>query len=99
MYTQDLTQEKIEALDPESYSNFLAFGDPLMPEMPEKRVWGVDCHAPHVQPMKNLVPGTYTKEELLMAIDELEEDLMNIPAFYPNPTRYKSPFYEEEDDN
>jgi hypothetical protein len=49
--------------------------------------------------MKNLVPGTYTKEELLMAIDELEEDLMNIPAFYPNPTRFKSPFYEEEDDN
>ena len=49
--------------------------------------------------MKNLVPGTYTTEDLLQAIDELEEDLMNIPTFYPNPTRFKSPFYEEEDDN
>ena len=36
MYTRDLTQEEIEALDPESYSNFLAFGDPLMPEMSEE---------------------------------------------------------------
>lgn len=34
-----------------------------------------------------------------MAIDQLEEDLMNIPTFYPSPTRSKSPFYEEEDDN
>jgi len=59
----------------------------------------MDRHAPHVRPVKNLVPGTYTTEDLLQAIDELEEDLMNIPTFYPNPTRFKSPFYEEEDDN
>jgi hypothetical protein len=45
--------------------------------------------------VKNLVPGTYTTEDLLQAIDELEEDLMNIPTFYPSPTRLKSPFYEE----
>jgi hypothetical protein len=36
MYPPDLAQEDIEALDPESYSNFLAFGDPLMPELPEE---------------------------------------------------------------
>lgn len=36
MYPKDLTQEEIEALDPESYSNFLAFGEPLMPELTEE---------------------------------------------------------------
>jgi hypothetical protein len=32
MYSRDLTQQEIEALDAESYSNFLAFGDGLKPE-------------------------------------------------------------------
>lgn len=32
MYPPDLTHEELEALDPESYSNYLAFGEVLMPE-------------------------------------------------------------------
>ena len=36
MYSPDLTQAEIEALDPESYSNFVAFGDPLMPEVSDE---------------------------------------------------------------
>jgi hypothetical protein len=36
MYPPDLTQEQIEELDPESYSHFLAFGDPLSTELPDE---------------------------------------------------------------
>lgn len=33
MYSRDLTQQEIDALDAEAYSNFLAFGDGLKPEL------------------------------------------------------------------
>lgn len=36
MYSRDLTQPEIEALDPESYSHYLAFGVPLSMELTEE---------------------------------------------------------------
>lgn len=33
MYSSELMQEEIDALDAEAYSNFLAFGDGLKPEL------------------------------------------------------------------
>lgn len=35
-YSQVLTQEEIEALSPEEYSNFLAFGDTQVPPEEEE---------------------------------------------------------------
>lgn len=35
MYRPDLAQAEIDELDAESYSNFLAFGDPPVVELPE----------------------------------------------------------------
>ena len=35
MYPRDLTQPEIDALDAESYSQFLALGDPTNKEPPE----------------------------------------------------------------
>jgi hypothetical protein len=49
--------------------------------------------------MKNLAAGFCSSKDLLQAIEELEEKLNNLPSKYPNPTRFKSPFHEEEDDN
>jgi len=33
LYSSELTREEIDALDAEAYSNFLAFGDGLKPEL------------------------------------------------------------------
>lgn len=49
--------------------------------------------------MKNLVPGTFSSQELLHALDELEEKLNNLDTKYPDPIHFKSPFHEEEDDH
>ena len=49
--------------------------------------------------MKNLAAGICSTQELLQAIEDLEEKLQNLPTHYPNSPRMKSPFHEEEDDH
>jgi hypothetical protein len=48
--------------------------------------------------MRELVAGVLRGEDLIKAIERLKEDLMNLPTRYPNPTQFRSPFYEEDDD-
>ena len=36
MKSQDLTQAEVEQLDPNDYSNYLAYGPPLQPELPDE---------------------------------------------------------------
>lgn len=49
--------------------------------------------------MKNLAAGFYSREDLIQAIEELEEELLNLPVDYPDSLSLKSPFDEEEDDS
>jgi hypothetical protein len=77
MYTRNLAQSEIEALDAEDYSNFLVVGDPEVSEFTEEGY----------------------RAFITSLIERLKEDLLNLPTRYPDPTVFRSPFYEEEDDN
>lgn len=46
--------------------------------------------------MKNLAAGIHNVSDLLKAIDELEEELNNLPTQYPDPPRFKAVDEEEE---
>lgn len=49
--------------------------------------------------MKPLQSRFFSREELIEAIEWLEQALENLPVDYPDSPLLKSPFDEEEDDN